>query len=193
MRAILSIIGKSIFEAFRALCLGVYRLAGWRVEGERPDEKKFVAIVAPHTSNWDLPLLLCVAIYFRLRVCWMGKASLFKPPFGWLMSALGGVPVDRSKAQNVVGQMVDIFNQRDSFALGLSPEGTRSRAPEWKTGFYNIAKGAGVPIVLGFIDYARKVGGVGMTLRPSGDYEADLRAIKGFYAEFTGKHPERFA
>ncbi|MFQ5562484.1 MAG: lysophospholipid acyltransferase family protein [Parvularculaceae bacterium] len=191
MRTVLRAIGRAMFEAVRALGLFVYRLAGWRIVGERPDEKKFVAIVAPHTSNWDLPLLLCVAFYFRLRVCWMGKAALFKPPFGWLFTALGGVPVDRRKAHNVVAQMVDLFNQRDHFALGLSPEGTRARVEEWKTGFYNIAKGAGVPIVLGFIDYARKVAGVGMILRPSGDYEADLRVIKDFYAGCTGKFPER--
>ena len=178
-------------EAVRALLLGLYRLAGWRVEGELPDAKKFVVIAAPHTSNWDLPFMLGVALHFRVRLRWMGKDTLFKPPFGWLMRALGGIPIDRSKANDVVAQMVQIFHGADKLAVAIPPEGTRSKTRYWKTGFYNIAHGAGAPIALGFLDYARKVGGIGMTMRTTGDYEGDLEAIKAFYAQVTPKFPDR--
>ena len=179
------------YDIRRAIALGLYRLAGWRVEGEAPDTDKFVVIAAPHTSNWDLPLMLAVAYMFRVRLQWMGKDDLFKGPFGWLMRAMGGIPVDRSKANNVVAQMVEIFRNADQLAVAIPPEGTRAKVRYWKTGFYNIAHGAGVPIALGFLDYARKVGGIGMTLHTTGDYEADLEIIKAFYAGVTGKFADR--
>ncbi|MEZ5897043.1 MAG: lysophospholipid acyltransferase family protein [Parvularculaceae bacterium] len=179
------------FEACRFLGLALYRAAGWRVEGEPPAASKFVVIAAPHTSNWDLPLMLGVALQFRIRLHWMGKDSLFKPPFGWFMRALGGIAIDRSKANNVVTQMIDVFSACEKLAVAIPPEGTRSKVRYWKTGFYHIAHGAGVPIALGFLDYRRKVGGIGMTLTASGDYDRDLEVIKNFYAGVTPKHAER--
>jgi 1-acyl-sn-glycerol-3-phosphate acyltransferase len=178
------------FEVFRALGLAAYRAAGWRVEGAAPPDKKFVVIAAPHTSNWDLPFMLGVALKFRIRLHWMGKDNLFKPPFGWFMRALGGIPVDRSKSNNAVAQMIRIFDDADQLAVAIPPEGTRSKVRYWKTGFYHIAHGAGVPIAMGFLDYKRKVGGIGMTMKTSGDYDADLEIIKRFYADVTPKHVE---
>lgn len=183
-------IGKALFELFRAFGLFFYRLSGWKVEGSLPPVKKFVVIAAPHTSNWDLPFMLGVALFFRVRLRWMGKEDLFKPPFGWFMRALGGIPIDRSKANDVVSQMVDIYRLADDLAVAIPPEGTRAKVRYWKTGFYNIAHGARVPIALGFLDYKRKVGGIGMTLYTTGDYDADLKIIKKFYAGVTGKFPD---
>ncbi|NNU16003.1 glycerol acyltransferase [Parvularcula sp. ZS-1/3] len=175
----------------RAIALWLYGLAGWKVEGEAPPDDKFVVIAAPHTSNWDLVYMLGVAYKFRIRLQWMGKDSLFKGPFGWGMKAMGGIPIDRSKANNVVSQMVEIYRNADELAVAIPPEGTRSNVRIWKTGFYNIAHGAGVPIALGFLDYSRKVGGIGGVLRTTGDYEADLEQIKAFYAGVVGKHADR--
>ena len=184
------LMGKALFELIRSLGLFAYRLAGWKVEGASPVTKKFVVIAAPHTSNWDLPFMLGVALYFRVRLQWMGKDDLFKPPFGWFMKALGGIPIDRSKANDVVSQMVEIYNQADQLAVAIPPEGTRAKVRYWKSGFYNIAHGARVPIALGFLDYPRKTGGIGMTLHTTGDYDADLAIIKKFYAGVTGKFPD---
>ncbi len=182
-------IGKLLFELFRAIGLFAYRLSGWKVEGALPPTDKFVVIAAPHTSNWDLPFMLGVALFFRVHLKWMGKAELFKPPFGWFMRALGGIAIDRSKANDVVSQMVDIYNAADRLAVAIPPEGTRAKVRYWKTGFYNIAHVAGVPIALGFLDYKRKVGGIGMTFYTTGDYDADLAVIKKFYSGVTGKFP----
>ncbi|MEM1019868.1 MAG: lysophospholipid acyltransferase family protein [Pseudomonadota bacterium] len=179
----------SFYEIRRRLALFLYRLAGWTVEGTAPNASKFVVIAAPHTSNWDLPLMLGVAYKFRIRLHWMGKASLFKPPFGRLMKALGGIPIDRAKANNVVAQMVDVYQAANTLAVAIPPEGTRAKVRVWKTGFYNIAHGAGVPIAFGFLDYKRKVGGIGGVFETTGDYEADLEVIKAFYANISGKHP----
>lgn len=187
MTPLLKALAAIPFETMRAVCLGVYRLSGWRLSGALPETRKFIVIAAPHTSNWDLPLALCIAMHFRVRLHWMGKASLFRPPFGWIMRLLGGVPVDRSKSNNAVDQMVERFAGAERFILGVLPEGTRSQVDEWKTGFYHMARGAGVPIVLAFIDYGKKLGGVGEALEPSGDYERDLAAMKAFYAGVTGK------
>ena len=181
----------AFYEARRWFFLKLYRLSGWTVSGVDPRIKKFVVIAAPHTSNWDLPLMLGVAYHFRVKLKWMGKDDLFKGPFGWVMKAMGGIPIDRSKANNVVTQMVGIYDDADNLAVAIPPEGTRSKVRYWKTGFYNIAHGANVPIALGFLDYKRKVGGVGGLLETTGDYDADLQRIKAFYAGVTGKFEER--
>jgi 1-acyl-sn-glycerol-3-phosphate acyltransferase len=191
MTKFLNAVARTPGEVMRAAMLGLYRLAGWRVEGAAPQTHKFVVIAAPHTSNWDLPLMLAVALQFRVRLRWMGKDTLFKPPFGWFMRVLGGIAIDRSKTNDVVAQMVEIFGQADRLAVAIPPEGTRSKTRYWKTGFYNIAHGADVPIALGFLDYARKVGGIGMVMRTSGDYDTDLEAIKAFYAQVTPKFPDQ--
>lgn len=187
----MNILLRPLFEFFRAIAIGIYRLSGWQFEGEIPQTDKFLVIAAPHTSNWDLPMMLMIALHFRRRLHWVGKASLFKPPFGWLMKALGGVPVERSSSANFVDQVVAEFTAREHFVIGILPEGTRSKVDEWKSGFWHIARGAEAPIAFGFVDYARKVGGVGGIMHVSDDYDADLTAIKEFYAGVTGKHDDR--
>ena len=182
----------AFYETRRAVVLFFYRLAGWKVEGERPAAPKMVVIAAPHTTNWDLPLMLAVAYHFRIKLKWMGKDDLFKGPFGWVMKALGGIPIDRSKANNVVSQMVEIYAQADDLAVAIPPEGTRSKTSYWKTGFYNIAHGASVPIALGFLDYKKKIGGIGCLMTTSGDYDSDLEKIKAFYAPISGKYTDRY-
>ena len=181
-----------LYEARRAIALWLYGIAGWKVEGTAPGQDKMVVIAAPHTSNWDLPFMLGVAYKFRIRLNWMGKDSLFKPPFGWLMKALGGIPIDRSKANNVVTQMIEIYDKADQLAVAIPPEGTRSKVRVWKTGFYNIAHGAGVPIAFGFLDYDRKVGGIGGVYTTTGDYDKDIEEIKAFYAEIIAKHEAKY-
>jgi 1-acyl-sn-glycerol-3-phosphate acyltransferase len=165
------------------------RLSGWRVEGRIPGAAKAVVIAAPHTSNWDLPLMLAVSYELGIRPAWLGKLELFRWPFGGLMRWLGGLPVDRRIRQNLVHQAVASFDAVERLYLVIPPSGTRSRATHWKSGFYHIARGARVPIACAFLDYRRRVGGIGPVLAPSGDLVADMARIRAFYAGVTGKIP----
>lgn len=167
-------------------------LLGWQPEGQRPEYDKFVLIAAPHTSNWDLPLLLALSWVFHLRLNWIGKHTLFRWPFGRLMRLLGGVSVDRRSAQNTVEQMAAEFAKRKRLMLTVPAEGTRGRAPYWKSGFYYIALAAGVPLVLGHLDYKHKRGGFGPSFMPSGDIDADFERIREYYQGFVAKYPECF-
>jgi 1-acyl-sn-glycerol-3-phosphate acyltransferase len=178
----------------RALSIGFLRLTGWTIEGQLPaGAGKSVLIAAPHTSNWDLPYMLMVAFSLRLNVYWMGKEQLFRPPFGGVMRWLGGIPVNRAQAGNLVAASVAAIQQaRGPVQLVVPPEGTRSKARYWKTGFYYIALGAKVPIVMAYMDYARKQSGLGPVFEPTGDIEADMVAIQAFYAPFKGKNPDQF-
>jgi 1-acyl-sn-glycerol-3-phosphate acyltransferase len=162
---------------------------GWRLEGEPPAIDKYVVIAAPHTTNWDLPLMLAVGLCYGVRVSWLGKASLFRAPLGYFSRALGGIRVNRGKGNNQVEQAIGLFASRTQLVLAIPPEGTRGRTRYWRTGFYFIAHGAGVPIVLGFLDYAKKVGGVGGVVMPTGSIESDMREITAFYSGVTGKYP----
>jgi len=134
------------------------KIIGWRREGRLPNLPQYVVIAAPHTSNWDFPITMALAFAYRMKMYWMGKNTLFRWPFGGLMKWLGGIPIDRSKSQDVVAQCVKIFRERARMVMVIPPEGTRKKVRYWKTGFYYIAKGANVPIVLGFLDYLRKAG-----------------------------------
>ena len=168
-------------------------LIGWRTEGEWPrDVRKGVLVVAPHTSNWDFPIMLALALALRIKATWMGKHTLFRPPFGWIFRLMNGLPIDRTGRNNMVDQVVAAFRDRDRMILAVLPEGTRKRTTYWKSGFYHIANGAQVPMVLGFADYGRKVGGIGPTIMPSGDIEADMDKIRAFYSTMKGKRPEQF-
>ena len=179
---------------FRAFSVTYLRLAGWKVLGALPGEaRKSVFIAAPHTSNWDLPYTLMVAFVLRLNICWMGKASLFRFPFGGLMKWLGGIPVDRSKSNNLVTASAQAISAASgALQLIVPPEGTRSKTRYWKTGFYHIATAAHVPIVMAYMDYARRISGLGPVFYPTGDLEADMLTIKAFYAPFKGKNAGQF-
>ncbi len=162
------------------------RLSGWQLLGDVPTLKRYVLIAAPHTSNWDFVLMVLAVLKAGIDLHWMGKHSLFKPPFGGLMRWLGGIAIDRSKANNVVSQMVDIYAQRDDLILLITPEGTRSQVDRWKTGFYLIAHGAGVPIVPVYVDGERRTITFGDAFMPSGDLDADLPKIQARYAGLRG-------
>lgn len=166
-------------------------LCGWRVEGEKPDIPSYVMIAAPHTSNWDFPLTLLISFALGLRIQAMGKDSLVKGPWGFLFKWLGVIPVDRSKSNNLVAQSITNFQERSELVLVVSPAGTRSRTMRWKTGFYHIAHGAGVPIMLGFLDYGNKCGGIKGIFTPTGDIEGDFDRIKASYKGVTGKFPHK--
>ncbi|MCW8807708.1 MAG: lysophospholipid acyltransferase family protein [Rhodanobacter sp.] len=172
----------------RKVCRAALRLAGWSLVGEFPDVPKAVLIVAPHSSWWDgfWGLLLKVAI--GADVHFMGKQELFRGPMGRLLRRLGGMPVDRFATRGVVEQMVDHYRQRDAFWLGIAPEGTRKRVTRWRSGFWHIARSAGVPIVTAYFNYPDKTIGVGPLFETSEDMAADLLRLRAFYAPYKGKH-----
>lgn len=174
------------------LSTAILNLFGWKVEGHIPAGlKKYVVIAVPHTSAWDFPLGVLSRASIGVDIKYIGKKSLFKPPFGWLMRRLGGYPVDRSKAMNFVQSVVDIFNQHDEFAIALAPEGTRGKVDKFKTGFYYIAKGAGVPIMFVSFDYGKKVVKYDpQVFCPTNDSEADLEHIWNYYKGVKGRNPE---
>jgi 1-acyl-sn-glycerol-3-phosphate acyltransferase len=179
---------------FRAMSKGFLKATGWTVEGSLPTSAtKSVLIAAPHTSNWDLPYTLMVAFSLRLNIYWMGKQSIFRWPFGGLMKWLGGIPVNREQSTNLVSASAQaIQDASGSLQLVVPPEGTRSKTRYWKTGFYYIALGAKVPIVMAYMDYAHKRSGLGPIFEPTGDVEEDMTAIKAFYAPFKGKNAGQF-
>ena len=174
------------------LSTAILRLLGWKVEGGIPPElKKYVVIAAPHTSAWDFPLGVFARGSIGEDIKYIGKKSLFKPPFGGLMRKLGGYPVDRGKSQNFVQSVIDIFDRHERFAIALAPEGTRNKVDKFRTGFYYIARGAGIPIIFFTFDYTRRV----VTFDPEAFYptedaEADLEYIWNYYKGVQGRNPE---
>jgi len=179
----------------RAGSVAFLRLAGWKLQGQMPaNTPKSVLIAAPHTSNWDLPYTLMVAFALRLNVSWMGKAGIFRWPFGGVMRWLGGIAVDRDKSTNLVAvSAAQLREAQGQMQLIVPPEGTRGRTRHWKTGFYYIAQQAQVPIVLAFLDYERRVGGLGPIFQPTGDIERDMAEIKRFYAPIKGRRADSFS
>ncbi|MDO8889877.1 MAG: lysophospholipid acyltransferase family protein [Hydrogenophaga sp.] len=178
----------------RAFSIGFLKVTGWRVEGSLPAHaSRSVLIAAPHTSNWDLPYTLMVAFALRLNIRWMGKQGIFRAPFGGVMRWLGGIPVNREQSTNLVAASAKAIREADCpLQLIVPPEGTRSKTRYWKTGFYYIAREAKVPIVMAYMDYERKISGLGPLFEPTGDVEADMAAIKAFYAPFKGKNAAQF-
>lgn len=168
-------------------------ILGWKIADNFPQGlKKYVIIAAPHTSWQDFPIAILARNVSGEKINFIGKDSLFKPPFGFIFRALGGAPVDRSKSNNLVDGIVDIFNSREEFRLGLSPEGTRRKVDKWKTGFYYIAKGANVPIVMATLDFGRKQVNISEPYYPTDNMEKDFTHFHAFYEGVEGKHPELF-
>lgn len=176
----------------RGIFIALYRLRGWRIEGQLPPVKKFVLVGAPHTSNWDFSLFLGATDALGIRPSYLGKHSLFRWPMDRFMRDMGGIPVDRATRAHYVEQAVAAFANRDELALVIAPEGTRHSDGRWKSGFYHIATGAGVPVVLARIDRRRRVIEIGPVIRPTGDYRGDLRRIGHFYRAADPGEP-RFA
>ena len=166
-----------------------FRLRGWKYIGTAPEAQKFVAIGAPHTSNWDFVILLAVASHFGFKPKTIGKESLVRGPFGGLMKRLGIIPLTRDSGQGMVEQMAQAFAEATDLALVLAPEGTRGAEPYWRSGFYQIALAAGVPIVPARVDAARKEAGLGPAFVPTGDVVADMDRLREFYDGAVGFKP----
>ena len=171
------------YELARFAFMIFMRLFGWRVEGAMPSDRKMVILAAPHRSNWDLMFMLGSAFYYRVPVHWLGKKSLVEGPFGWVMRWWGCLPVDRSQSTSIVEQVAAAYAARDEMAVVVAPEGTRANVSEWKTGFYMIARAAQVPISFGYLNYQRKVGGIGGSIHPTGDYVSDMDEILQYYSD----------
>jgi 1-acyl-sn-glycerol-3-phosphate acyltransferase len=163
---------------------------GWKVKGGPPKVDKCVLIAAPHTSNWDYFFTLLMAFALKLKIVAMGKKELCEGRLGKIILWLGIVPIDRSKSNNTVEGAVNVFNENEKMVMVIPPSGTRGRVRRWKSGFYYIAFGAGVPISLGYLDYSRKEGGTGELFIPTGNYEADMIEIKSHYKNYQGKYPD---
>ena len=168
-----------------ALGRAAYAVSGWHFVGALPDLPKFVMIIAPHTSNWDFLVGVGALFSLGLKVEFLGKDSMFRWPIGPVMRWLGGTPVDRSVSKDRVSDSVAAFKARDKLVLGMAPEGTRTRVEEWKTGFYHVARGAGVPIVPVAFDYAKKAIIMGDPFTPTGDVAGDIEKLRGFFANVT--------
>ncbi len=158
------------------------RMGGWTLVGEHPSAPKAVIIAAPHTSNWDGIWGLIAKVALKVDVHFFGKDTLFWFPLGTLLRAMGGIPLDRANPGSSVDQAVRGFDVADSYYFAMAPEGTRRHRPFWKTGFYRIALGAGVPVVLAFFDYEQRRLGIGPTVDLTGDPDQDLARIGEFYA-----------
>jgi 1-acyl-sn-glycerol-3-phosphate acyltransferase len=170
----------------------VLKLMGWKITGPFPAVAKAVVIAAPHTSNWDFIIGIAAKFFLELDIHWLGKHTLFRQPYQPLFRWLGGTPVKRDSSEGIVQEIVDLFNGQDQYLLGLSPEGTRKRVERWKTGFYHIAKGAGVPIVPVAFDYSKKIIAIGEPFWPSESLEMDFGALESFYSDTEGKHQQNF-
>ena len=181
--------GNRISKAFAAF---VFRLVGWQVAGEIPNLPKMIVIGAPHTSNWDFPLAMIFIFYTGVRFNWMAKKEFFVRPFAWLWYWLGGVSVDRKAANGLVGQTVEVIQQRAKIVLAIAPEGTRSKVARWRTGFYYIAYNANIPIVPILLDYAHKRFVITEPFSPTGDIEADLPLLQARYEGIAGRNRDQF-
>lgn len=174
----------------RGIATGMLTLLGWQAIGKPLQDQRFVLIGAPHTSNWDFPLMLMVVLKLELKLHWMGKHSLFMFPFGGLMRWLGGIPIDRRSTHGIVDQVAAQYQQNPQLVVLVPPEGTRKKVHAWKTGFYHIANNAGVPILMGYLDVSRKEAGLADFFYPTGDADADIKKIRAFYATKKGIRPE---
>ena len=177
----------------QAICKFIYQnLLGWKAEVTVPDFDKCIICAAPHTTNWDLFIGKLFINTVGRESGFMMKKEWFFFPLGPIFRWMGGIPVERNKRTSLVEQMVKKINEADKFHLAITPEGTRSANPNWKKGFYYIANGAQIPIVLAGIDYEKKCISLTKYMIPTGDYDKDMREIKLFFKDFKGKHPENF-
>ncbi len=165
-------------------------LTGWEAVGRRIADDKIVLVAGPHTSNWDLLALLAITCALDVKVSWLGKHSMFWWPLGPILRGLGGIPVRRDRPDKVVEQIVRAFDEAETLTLAITPEGTRSNARYWKSGFYRIAKAAGVPIQLGFTDYEKRRAGFGPSFTPSDDVRADMDKMRAFFSDVVARHPD---
>jgi 1-acyl-sn-glycerol-3-phosphate acyltransferase len=171
-----------------------FKLSGWKIKGEVPsDLKKAVVIAAPHTSNWDFLYALAVFNILKLKVNYLAKKELFAFPLSIILKATGGIPVERSKKQNLTDALISKFNNNKELLIMIPAEGTRKLVPKWKSGFYFTALGANVPVLPGYLDYAKKEAGFGEPIYLTGNQEIDTARFKEFYKDKTGKNPDQFS
>ncbi|MBI1400781.1 1-acyl-sn-glycerol-3-phosphate acyltransferase [Hyphomonas sp.] len=185
---------RGVFSEFiRGLSWLYLKATGWRVGSDWPVQvPKSVIVAAPHTSNWDGLTMVAVAGWYRVKLNWMGKAALVRGPLGWLVKRSGCVPVERSSSNDYVEQMRQAFASRETMHLAVAPEGTREANPNWKTGFYHIARSAGVPLLMAVLDYRTHVLRLEGPLPVTDDAAGDMAKVLSYYAEADGKFPERF-
>ncbi len=181
------------------ICSRIFKITGWSVDENLPREiKKCIIIAAPHTSNWDFWYTMASFAIYRLKIRFTVKKEWMRFPFSLIMKPLGGIAIDRtprtkdSERRSFVEAMVELFEQNEELIIVITPEGTRSKRTKWKTGFYHVAIGAGVPICLGYVDYAKKKAGIGKVIMPA-DYQTDMHTIMQFYQKVEPKFPENFS
>jgi len=166
-------------------------LTGWQLVGEIPPEvKKCVLIAVPHTSNYDFPIARAMLYVLNVNLRYTIKQEWMAFPLGWFFKATGAIGVNREKSSNLVEALISIINDADEMVMVIPPEGTRKLVRKWKLGFYHVAVGAGVPIVMAFLDYKKKIGGIGPLFYPTGNLEEDMQHIREFYKNIIPKHPE---
>jgi 1-acyl-sn-glycerol-3-phosphate acyltransferase len=175
-------------NAWRRLCAGLLRAAGWKLAGTLPDLPKLVLIAAPHSSWWDGIWGLLFRSALGADIAFMAKRELFSGPLGWLLRKAGGIPIERSNASGVVDEMSRRFAESEKLWLGIAPEGTRKRVAKWRTGFWHIARAAGVPILPIAFDYSTRSIVIGGLFQPGANLEADIAALRAFYAPFHGRN-----
>ncbi|MBU2020169.1 MAG: 1-acyl-sn-glycerol-3-phosphate acyltransferase [Bacteroidetes bacterium] len=169
----------------------IIKLFGWSIDPNPPTGvKKCVVVMGPHTSNWDFIIGRIAFSQYGVNAKFLIKKELFFPPMGWLLKAMGGIPVDRNKGANLTDQAVNIITEHEEIFMVFTPEGTRSYSPNWKKGFYYIANKANVPIYIGYIDYKKKIGGFDSLFEPTGDIKADISEIKLRLSKYQGRFPE---
>lgn len=176
-------------SVFRALAIVLVKLLGWTILQPAPTEKKAVLTGAPHTSNWDFFYMLLASLIWRIDLRWIGKHTLFIGPMGPIMRWLGGIAIDRESTVNFVDQMIARFNQTDELMVVIAPEGTRAPAERWRTGFYYMAHGAQVPIVMTYVDYQKKEVGVMSVEYTTGDAETEIARYQDMFKHKPGKNP----
>lgn len=178
----------------KAICKLILKLAGWKVENNMdPNITKYIVAMAPHTSNWDFFIGWVGYASLGISSRYLIKKEAFVFPIGGIVRALGGIPVDRKASTNVVMQVGELFKKQTHLVITITPEGTRSLNKNWKRGYYYIAEHAQVPIALGYLDYKKKIGGIGGSFLPSGDYNADFEIIENFYMNINARYPKNFS
>ena len=178
----------------RVLSKIILKIIRWQVIGSLPeDQKKYVLIVAPHTSNWDFILFVLAVSVLRLKPSVLIKSTLFVGPLGWFLRYCGAIPVNRAQASSLVTYIAGIYKERDEFVLIITPEGTRSPNPNWKRGFHHVATTAEVPILVVYVDSAIRTIGIEGLMEPTDDADADLRELKTFFDAKRGLKPQNYA
>ena len=175
----------------------VFWISGWTFKGSMPEGvKKAVLIAVPHTSNWDLLYARAGFFLMDIPVRYTIKNELMKGPLGWVLKELGGIAIDRKKIpggrkQTYTEAMINMLKEADDLVIMVTPEGTRKQVKRWKTGFYHVALGADVPVVIGYLDYKKKEAGIGPIFYPDGNMDAQIEEMKAFGRTIVPRHPEK--